>query len=151
MLTLVTSAIPDTPLPGGYARESGNTELIPAQAPAGFHPPNSQPVLRCKCRSQLPRNRTPVRPRLHTLPYGYGEGDLNAIADGTNPSAWDALGATKQASGQHQGRSLMYRQPISLHKLHPADDGTVGRVDLIDLHSLPVATGNAICLDLTDS
>ena len=36
----------------------------------------------------------------------------------------------------------MYRQPVSLHELHPADDRTVGRVDLIDLHSLPVATGD---------
>ena len=135
-------------MPGNLTREHRSDPR--SRHPAGFHPPNSpnrigspQPVLRCKRRSQLPRNRTPVRPHvLHTLPYGYGEGDLNAIADGTNPSAWDALGATKQASGQHQGRSLMYRQPISLHKLHPADDGTVGRVDLIDLHSLPVATAN---------
>ena len=79
---------------------------------------------------------------LHTPPHGYGEGDLNAITDGTNPAAGDALGVTKQASGQHQGRGLMYRQPVSLHELHPTDDRTVGRVDLIDLHSLPVATGD---------
>ena len=39
----------------------------------------------------------------------------------------------KQASGQHQGRSLVYRQPVSLHELHPADDRTVGRVHLVYL------------------
>ena len=40
-------------------------------------------MLRGKRRSQLSRNRAPVRPYvLHTLPHGYGEGDLNAIADG---------------------------------------------------------------------
>ena len=67
-----------------------------------------QPMLRCKRQSQLPRYRSPVRPHvLHTFPHGYGEGDLNAIADRTNPSAWDALRTTKIATGQHQGRSLM--------------------------------------------
>ena len=80
--------------------------------PAGFHPPNSpsrigspQPVLRCKRRSQLPRYRAPVRPHvLHSLPHGYGEGDLNAIADRTNPPAGDALRTAEQATGQHQAR-----------------------------------------------
>ena len=74
---------------------------------------------------------------------------MYAIADGTNPLARDALGATKQASGQHQGRSLMYRQPISLHKLHPADDGTVRRVDLYDFNSFPVTPGDEVRLDLS--
>ena len=139
----------------------GNTERIPVQATPrvsyhadslnriGFAPPLPQPVLRCKRRSQLPRDRTPVRPHvLHALPHGYGEGDLYAIADGTNPPAGDALGAVERTTGQHQGRCLMYRQPVSLHELHPANDGTVGRVDLMDLHSLTVAAGDEVRLDL---
>ena len=45
-----------------------------------------QPVLRCKRRSQLSRDHPPQRPHvLHTLPCRYGEGDLNAIAHGSNP------------------------------------------------------------------
>ena len=90
---------------------------------------------------------TSTRASLASL-HGYGEGDLNAIADGTNPPAGDALGAAKQASGQHQGRSLMYRQPVSLHELHPAHDGTVRRVDLYDFDSFPVTTGQEVRLDL---
>ena len=63
------------------------------------------PMLRCKRQSQLPRYRSPVRPHvLHALPHGCGEGDMYAIADGTYPSTPDALGTTKQATGQHQGR-----------------------------------------------
>ena len=85
---------------------------------------------------------------LHALPHGYGEGDLNAIADGTNPPARDTLRTAEQATGQHQSRSLVHRQPVSLHELHPAKDGTVGRVDLMYLHSLPVAAGNEVGLDL---
>ena len=100
------------------------------------------PMLRCKRQSQLPRYRSPVRPHvLHTFPHGYGEGDLDTIADRTNPSTRDALGTTKIATGQHQGRSLMYRQPVSLHELHPAHDGTVGRVDRYDFNSFPVTSG----------
>ena len=69
-------------------------------------------MLRCKRQSQLPRYRSPVRPHvLHSLPHGYGEGDLDAIADRTNPSTRDALGTTKIATGQHQGCSLVYRSP----------------------------------------
>ena len=67
---------------------------------------------------------------------------MHAIADGTYPPARDALRTTKQASGQHQGRSLMYRQPVSLHELHPAHDGTVRRVDRYDFNSFPVTTGD---------
>ena len=115
----------------------------------GSASPLPQPVLRCKRRSQLPRYRSPVRPHvLHSLPHGYGEGDMYAIADGTYPSTWDALGTTKQASGQHQGRSLVHRQPVSLHELHPAHDGTVRRVDLYDFNSFPVTTGQEVRLDL---
>ena len=114
---------------------------------SAFTPP--QPVLRCKRRSQLPRYRSPVRPHvLHSLPHGYGEGDMHAIADGTYPSTRDALGTTKQASGQHHGSSLVHRQPVSLHELHPANDGTVRRVDLYDFNSFPVTTGDEIRLDL---
>ena len=62
--------------------------------PAGLRPRGSpnrireasrspQPMLRCKRRSQLSRDRTPVRPHvLHSLPHGYGEGDMHAIAEG---------------------------------------------------------------------
>ena len=115
----------------------------------GSASPLPQPVLRCKRRSQLSRYRSPVRPHvLHSLPHGYGEGDIYAIADGTYPSTWDALGTTKQASGQHQGRSLVHRQPVSLHELHPAHDGTVRRVDLYDFNSFPVTTGQKVRLDL---
>ena len=43
-----------------------------------------QPVLRCKRRSQLSRDRTPVRPCvLHSCPCRYGEGDMHAIAEGS--------------------------------------------------------------------
>ena len=70
------------------------------------------PMLRCKRQSQLPRYRSPVRPHvLHTFPHGYGEGDLDTIADRTNPSTRDALGTTKIATGQHQGRSLIPNPP----------------------------------------
>ena len=115
----------------------------------GSASPLPQPVLRCKRRSQLPRYRSPVRPHvLHSLPHGYGEGDMHAIADGTYPSTRDALGTTKQASGQHHGRSLVHRQPVSLHELHPAHDGTVRRVDLFDFNSFPVTPGDEVRLDL---
>ena len=51
-----------------------------------------QPGLRCKRRSQLPKDRTPVHPYvLHSLPCRYGEGDMDAIANGCNPEAPDAL------------------------------------------------------------
>ena len=43
----------------------------------------------------------------------------------------------------------MYKvEPISLHELDPAHDGTVGRVDLFDFHALTVTTGNEVGLDL---
>ena len=102
-------------------------------------------MLRCKRQSQLPRYRSPVRPHvLHTSPHGYGEGDLDTIVDRTNPSTWNALGTTKIATGQHQGRSLVYRQPVSLHELHPAHDGTVRRVDRYDFNSFPITTGQKV-------
>ncbi len=64
----------------------------------GSASPLPQPVLRCQRRSQLPRYRTPVRSHvLHSLPHGYGEGDIHAIADGTYPSTRDALGTTNEA------------------------------------------------------
>ena len=74
----------------------GNTELItrsshhPGRSPVdslnrigvASRPP--QPVLRCKRQSQLTRYCSPVRPHvLHSLPHGYGEGDMYAIAGGT--------------------------------------------------------------------
>ena len=62
----------------------------------GSASPLSQPVLRCKRRSQLPRDRTPVRPHvLHALPCRYGEGDVNAVADGTDAPAWNTLRAAE--------------------------------------------------------
>ena len=78
---------------------------------AGFHPPNnlnrvgsasplSQPVLRCKRRSQLSQYPTPVSPYVLTrFLAGTVEGDMYAIADKGHPSARDSLGATEQAVG----------------------------------------------------
>ena len=60
---------------------------------------------------------------------------MYAIADRGHPSARDALGKAEQATGQHQSGSLMHRQPVPFHELHPAYDGTVGRVDLMHLYS----------------
>ena len=90
---------------GGSAREShpGTPNWSPLKPPPrskpGWQPEPAgeaarppQPVLRCKRRSQLPRNSTPVRPHvLHPLPCRYGEGDVNAVADGTDPPAGDAV------------------------------------------------------------
>ena len=93
-------------------------------------------MLRCKRRSPLPRNRTPVRPHvLHPLPRGYAEGDLDAMTDGSHPSAWDALGTAEPTSGQHQGCCLVHAEPVTFHELHPANHGTEGRVDLLYLYS----------------
>ena len=102
----------------------------------GSSSPLPQPVLRCKRRSQLPRDRAPVRPHvLHSLPCRYGEGDLNAIADGSNPPARDALGTAEQTSGQHQRSCLVDAEPVTFGKLHPADHGVEGRVDLMHFHA----------------
>ena len=130
----------------------GNTERVPAQASPqastrkkartglGLASPLPQPVLRCKRRSQLPQNRTPVRPHvLHSLPRGYGEGDLNAIANGGNPSAGDALGTPEQTTGQNQSRSLVNAQPVPFHEFYPADHRAEGRVHLMDSHTFAVA------------
>ncbi|MCY4364847.1 MAG: hypothetical protein OXE17_01260 [Chloroflexi bacterium] len=73
---------------------------------------------------------------LHPLPYRYGEGDLDPIADRTDPSARDALGTAEQMSGQHQGRCLVDTEPVTLHELDPANDRTEGRVDLVYLQPL---------------
>ena len=70
---------------------------------------------------------------LHPLPCRYGEGDLDAVADRTDPSAGDALGTAEQTTGQRQGRGLVDTEPVSFHELHPADDGTEGRVHLVYL------------------
>ena len=109
--------------------------------------PLPQPALRCDRRSQLSRNRTPVRTHvLHSLPHGYGECDLGAIADGANPPAWDALGTTEQTSGQHQSRGLVDAEPVTLEELDPAHNRTEGRVDLVYLNSLAVAAGEKVTL-----
>ena len=79
----------------------------------GSASPLSQPVLRCKRRSQLSRDRAPVRPHvLHPLPSRYGEGDVNAVANGTDPSARNALRAAKQTPGQRQSRCLVGAEPV---------------------------------------
>ena len=58
----------------------------------GSASPPIQPVLRCKRRFQLPRDRTPVRPYVpHTFPCRYAEGDMDAVANGCNPKARNAL------------------------------------------------------------
>ena len=42
----------------------------------------------------------------------------------------------------------MDTEPVAFHELHPADDRTVGRVHLVYLNSLTVATGDEVRLDL---
>ncbi len=66
---------------------------------------------------------------LHPLPYRYGEGDLNAFADGCYPQAGDAFGTAEQTPGQRQGRSLVDAEPVTLHELDPANDRNVGQND----------------------
>ena len=58
-----------------------------------------------------------------------------------------ALGTAKQASGQHQSRSLVHAEPVTLHELHPADHRAEGRVHLMNRHPLAIATGEEISLD----
>ena len=175
-LTLVTrpmSAFPETLPEGGSAAaptvQGGSARESRPGTPNGsaFKPPRrnspsgaalrdspdrmgtTPPVLRCKRRSQLPQDRAPVRPYvLHALPSGYAEGDMSAPAVRTLPAARNALGTAGQTPGQHQGRSLVHRQPVTFHELHPADDGTEGRVDLKYLYSIPVAAGDEVSLDL---
>ena len=60
---------------------------------------------------------------------------MDPVAHGTYPLAGDALGTAKQTPGQHQGRSLVEAESVAFHELHPADDGTEGRVDLMDFYS----------------
>ena len=104
-------------------------------------------MLRCKRRSQMSRYGSPVRPHmLHALPHGYAEGDVATIVQRNSPPAWDSFTTTKQTTGERQGCCLMHAQPVSFHKLHPAYHGTVRRVYLIDFHSLPIATGEQVCL-----
>ena len=108
-----------------------------------------QPVMRCKRRSQLSRDRIPVRPHvLRALPRGYAEGDVGAIAAGGYPAARNALGTAKQSPGQHQGRRLVNAEPVPLHELHPADDRAESRVDLTDLHTPAVPSRQEIRLRL---
>ena len=144
--------------PGNLAQEhrtgprsghSQDSRLRNSLSRIGAAYPLPQPVLRCKRRSQLPQNRTPVRPHvLHTLPYRYAEGDTNAIVGGTSPPTGDTLRTTEQTPGQDQGRCLMDREPVMLHELHPAYHRTIGRVDLMYFHSLAITTGEEVCLDL---
>ena len=134
----------------------GNTELVPAQATPrdslnriGSASPLPQPVLRCKRRSQLCRDRTPKRPHmLHSLPCRYEEGDVDTVADGTSPPARDALRTAEQTPGQHQGSRLMDTEPVTLYESNPANDGTESRVDLKYFHSLTAPPGDEARPDL---
>ena len=135
-LTLVTrpmSVFPETLPEGesaaapavqdGSARESHpGTANGSAFKPPSRNSPPGQPgsdgdhpaVLRCKRRSQLPQDRAPVRPYvLHALPRGYAEGDLDAVANGTNPPAGDALraGVGPAPRPQAGGRSARTSTP----------------------------------------
>ena len=66
-----------------------------------------QPVLRCKRRSQLSRDRTPVRPYvLHSRPCRYGGGDMDAIAEG-----WQGTGAAHPA--ERSLRHLVISRKVS--------------------------------------
>ena len=74
-------------------------------------------AVRCKRRSQLSRDRTPVRSfrpcraaptvLLHSRPCRYGEGDMHAIAEGCYPPAGGMRSEQPSKSpfktGQHQG------------------------------------------------
>ena len=114
--------------PGDLTREHRAGPL--SSHPAGLRPRGSlnrigaasrspQPVLRCKRRSQLSRDRTPVRPYvLHSRPCRYGEGDMHAIAEGCYPPAGNALRTAKQTTGQHQVCCLVNAEPVSFHELH---------------------------------
>ena len=42
----------------------------------------------------------------------------------------------------------MEAEPVALHVIHPANDGTEGRIDLIHLHSLPITPGQEARLNL---
>ena len=108
---------------GGSAREfHPGTANGSAFKPPSRNSPPGQPgsdgdhpaVLRCKRRSQLPQDRAPVRPYvLHALPRGYAEGDLDAVANGTNPPAGDALraGVGPAPRPQAGGRSARTSTP----------------------------------------
>ena len=64
---------------------------------------------------------------------------MTAIVQRSSPLARDSFTTTRQTTGERQGSCLMHAQPVSFHKLHPAYHGTVRRVYLIYLHSLPIA------------
>ena len=77
----------------------------------------SQQVLRYKRRSQLSQNTPPQGPYvLYPFPCRYGEGDMDPVDKGSNPSAWDAFKTAEQASGLHQGRGLVDTEPATLHE-----------------------------------
>ena len=115
--------------------------------PAGLRPrgglnrigsafPLPQPVLRCKRRSQLSRDRTPVRPYvLHSRPCRYGEGDIYAIAEGLSYSSPSLVNASV----------LM---PTSTPTTSPATAG-VGQLPSVFVHQYrvpPAALSD--CVDL---
>ena len=53
---------------------------------------------------------------------------------GATHKAGDALGTAEQTPGQHQSRSLVHTEPVTLHELHPADHRAEGRIDLMNFH-----------------
>ncbi len=73
---------------------------------------------------------------------------MNAVSDGTDPPAGDALGTTEQTPDRHQGGRLVHAEPVTLHELHQANDGIEGRVDLAHLHSFPITPGQEVRLNL---
>ena len=77
---------------GPHSSHSAGLNLRTSLSRIGQARTPPQPGLRCKRRSQLPEDRTPVRPHvLHSLPCRYAEGDMDAVTNGCNPKAWNAL------------------------------------------------------------
>ena len=118
--------------PNGSAFKPPRRNGPPGQpGPDGEHPAGvalQAPV------STAPGSRPSASIRASRVPRGYAEGDMSAPAVRTLPAARNALGTAEQAPGQRQRRSLVHRQPVALHELHPAYNRTVGRVDLKYLH-----------------
>ena len=107
----------------------------------------TSPVQLCKSASQLPRDRTPVRPHvLHMLPFRYMEGDTDPVANGKFQLAWDVLGTSEQTTGEHQGSRLMDAQPVSFHETGPPDERTESGGYPVDRDSLPESPGEKVRL-----
>ena len=94
---------------------------VALQAPVSTAPrPHPSTSTRASLASLQVRRRRPVRRCLRDTPDGGGCARNSRASDGPAP---------RQPPGAHA-------EPVTLHELHPADDRTEGRVDLVHLHSL---------------